>query len=98
MEIEYTPHADFNISERKLNKKIIESIIKNPDKVIDSMYGRKVAQKVVNGKLIRVVYRKENGIIIDIGKKGKILSIEILDVSKRMPKESIEDITVGLTI
>ena len=50
MEIEYTPHADFNISERKLNKKIIESIIKNPDKVIDSMYGRKVAQKVVNGK------------------------------------------------
>ncbi len=39
-----------------------------------------------------------DGIIIDIGKKGKILSIEILDVSKRMPKESIEDITVGLTI
>ncbi|HIG97256.1 MAG TPA: DUF2283 domain-containing protein [Candidatus Aenigmarchaeota archaeon] len=39
-----------------------------------------------------------DGIIIDIGKKGKILSIEILDVSKRMPKESIEDVTVGLTI
>ena len=39
-----------------------------------------------------------DGIIIDIGKKGKIVSIEILDVSKRMPKESIEDVTVGLTI
>ena len=39
-----------------------------------------------------------DGIIIDIGEKGKILSIEILDVSKRMPKESIEDVTVGLTI
>ena len=39
-----------------------------------------------------------DGIIIDIGEKGKILSIEILDVSKRMPKESIEDVTVGLTV
>ncbi len=39
-----------------------------------------------------------DGIIIDIGEKGKILSIEILDVSKRMPKESIEDVTVGLAI
>lgn len=39
-----------------------------------------------------------DGIIIDIGEKGKILSIEILDVSKRMPRESIEDVTVGLAI
>ena len=39
-----------------------------------------------------------DGIIIDMGEKGKILSIEILDVSKRMPKESIEDVTVGLTV
>lgn len=31
-------------------------------------------------------------------KKGKILSIEILDVSKRMPKESIEDVTVGIPV
>ena len=66
MEIEYTPHADFNISERKLDKKVIESIIKNPDKVIDSIYGRKVAQRVVNDKLIRVVYMSENGKIVVI--------------------------------
>ncbi len=38
------------------------------------------------------------GIIIDYTKEGKVLSIEILDVSKRMPIESIKDITVGLPI
>ncbi|MEM5793502.1 MAG: DUF2283 domain-containing protein [Candidatus Aenigmatarchaeota archaeon] len=38
------------------------------------------------------------GIIIDMTKDGKIISIEILDVSKRMPKESIKDITVGSPI
>ena len=66
MKIEYTPHADFNINERKLNKKLIESIIKNPDKVVESKYERKIAQKIVGDKLIRVVYRKESGKIVVI--------------------------------
>ena len=38
------------------------------------------------------------GVIIDMTKDGKIISIEILDVSKRMPKESIQDVTVGIPI
>ena len=66
MEIESTPHADFNIAERKLNKNTIESIIKNPDKVAESRYGRRVTQKIINGKLVRVVYREENGKIVVI--------------------------------
>jgi uncharacterized protein YuzE len=33
------------------------------------------------------------GVIVDYAKGGKIISIEILDVSKRMPKKSIESIT-----
>lgn len=32
------------------------------------------------------------GVIVDYTKKGKILSIEILDVSKRMPLKSIKEI------
>jgi len=36
------------------------------------------------------------GIIIDMTKDGKVISIEILDVSKRMPKKSIQDVTVGI--
>jgi len=38
------------------------------------------------------------GIIIDMSKDGKIISIEILDVSKRMPKKSIQDITIGFSV
>ena len=34
------------------------------------------------------------GIIIDLTKEGKVISIEILNASKRMPKESIEGILV----
>ncbi|MBU4246161.1 MAG: DUF2283 domain-containing protein [Nanoarchaeota archaeon] len=39
-----------------------------------------------------------DGIIIDYTKGGKVISIEILDASKRMPKESITDIIVGLPV
>lgn len=38
------------------------------------------------------------GIIIDYTKDGKVISIEILDVSKRMPLKSIEDITIGIPV
>ena len=30
------------------------------------MYERKIAQKIINGKLLRVVYREENGKIVVI--------------------------------
>ncbi|MFH1774674.1 MAG: DUF2283 domain-containing protein [Methanobacteriota archaeon] len=38
------------------------------------------------------------GIIIDYTKDGKVISIEILDVSKRIPIESIKDITVCMPV
>ena len=37
------------------------------------------------------------GIVVDYTKDGKVIQIEILDVSKRLPKKSIDDITVGLS-
>ena len=37
-----------------------------------------------------------DGVIVDTTKNGKIISIEILDASKRMPKQSIQDVTVGI--
>lgn len=33
-----------------------------------------------------------DGVIVDYAKGGKIISIEILDVSKRMPKSSLESV------
>lgn len=38
------------------------------------------------------------GIIIDYTKDGKVISIEILDASKRIPAKSIKDITVGMPL
>ena len=38
------------------------------------------------------------GIIIDYTKDGKVISIEILDVKKRIPKKDIEDIIVTVPI
>ncbi|MBI2676237.1 MAG: DUF2283 domain-containing protein [Candidatus Aenigmarchaeota archaeon] len=38
------------------------------------------------------------GIIIDYSEDGRVISIEILDVSKRMPLESIRDVTVGIPV
>lgn len=38
------------------------------------------------------------GMVIDYTKTGKVIRIEILNVSKRMPKESIKDIVVGLPV
>ncbi len=38
------------------------------------------------------------GIIIDYTKDGKVISIELLDASKRMPAKSIRDVTVGIPV
>ena len=55
---------------------------------------------VINIKFQRGKYSisKEiaEGIVVDYDKNGKVLSIEILDASKRMPLKSIEAITIGL--
>ncbi len=36
------------------------------------------------------------GIIIDYTKTGRVISIELLDASKRMPLKSIKEITIGI--
>jgi len=38
------------------------------------------------------------GIIIDYTKDGRVISIEILDASKKIPMKSIKDITVGMPV
>lgn len=65
MQFDYTDHAEENIRERKLSKKVVEDVVINPEKIIEGRFGRKVAQKIVGDNLLRVIYeQKENVYII----------------------------------
>ena len=65
MEFDYTEHAKENITERKLSKEAIEEVVKNPEKVTEGKFGRKIAQKNLGKKLLRVVYER----------RGKFMSL-----------------------
>ena len=64
MKIVYSDHARQNIAERRISKKDVEETILNPEKVIDSRKGRKIAQKVVGNLLLRVVYKETEKVYI----------------------------------
>ncbi|MDP1694323.1 MAG: DUF2283 domain-containing protein [Candidatus Woesearchaeota archaeon] len=38
-----------------------------------------------------------NGIIIDMTKDNKIMAIEILNVSQKIPKKDIKEVTIGIS-
>ena len=40
----------------------------------------------------------KDGIIVDLTKDGRVISIEILDASRRIPKNDLNQITVGFPI
>ncbi len=60
MNIVYTNHAEEKIAERKISKTLIEKFLKNPDTILDSKFGRKIAHKFIRDKLLRIVYTKED--------------------------------------
>lgn len=60
MDVVYTHHAEEKIEERKLSKAIIENALKNPDTVLESVSGKRIAHKLIRKKLLRIVYRTES--------------------------------------
>lgn len=66
MKFDYTEHAKENIRERKLSKRAVENAVLNPDEVVESNFGRKIAHKMVKNKLLRVIYEEENNVYIII--------------------------------
>jgi len=66
MKFVYIQHAEDMAKERNISKKLTEDVINNPEKIVTSKFGRKIAQRIVNGKLLRVVHEKQNGIFIVI--------------------------------
>ncbi|NJE62116.1 DUF4258 domain-containing protein [Thermococcus sp. 21S7] len=67
MEIRFIPHALERIEERGIPGELVEEAILNPDSVLKGYSGRKVAQKRLNGKMIRVIYEEAlNGVVVVI--------------------------------
>jgi len=66
MKFIYTEHAEEGLIERKIRKYFVEDVVFNSDKVVESVKGRKIAQKEINDKLLRVVYKKTNKLYIVI--------------------------------
>ncbi|PIN95261.1 hypothetical protein COU53_00170 [Candidatus Pacearchaeota archaeon CG10_big_fil_rev_8_21_14_0_10_30_48] len=62
----YTEHSKESLFERKISKEFVENTIINPDKIFESIKGRKIAQKEFNNKLLRVIYKETDKIYIVI--------------------------------
>ena len=59
----FIQHAADRLKERGIPLDLVEETIRNPDK-IDFENERKIAQKLVDGKLLRVIYEEEEAIVV----------------------------------
>ena len=64
MRIVYSDHARQNMIERRISHEQIEETLFNPEKVTDSNKGRKIAQKTIGSRLLRVVYKEAEKVYI----------------------------------
>lgn len=66
MDFLYTFHAEEKLLDRKFSKMTIEETVRNPGRLLSSRFGRKIAERIVNGKLLRVIYEKQDSLYIII--------------------------------
>jgi transcriptional regulator NrdR family protein len=60
MDWKWTDHIEMQLLERKISKESVETAINNPDQVIDGKRKRKIYQKLVGDKLLRVIAEDDN--------------------------------------
>ena len=60
MKVEYIPYAEETLLDRGISKKKVELSILKPLEVVDGKSGRKIAHKIFEGKLLRVVFEIED--------------------------------------
>ena len=58
MKFELTQHTKERMRRYNISIEQIEDALENPDRVIKGKFGRRIAQKRLNGKVIRVIYEK----------------------------------------
>ncbi len=62
----YIQHALERLEERGISAKMVEEVIRDPDNVNYGAKGRKIAQKLIDEKLLRVIYDEEEYKIVVI--------------------------------
>lgn len=55
MNWKWTDHIELQLIERKIPKEVVETAISNPDRIVEGKKNRKIYQKIMGEKLIRVV-------------------------------------------
>ena len=66
MKIKFSRHARRQMKWRKITEKEVKMAINNPDKLEDSIKGRKNAFKTAEGRLLKITYKPEDGDVIVI--------------------------------
>ncbi len=65
-QITFIQHALDRLKERGINEELVIKVIENPDNIDPESQRRRIAQKLINGKLLRVVYDDEDESIVVI--------------------------------
>lgn len=61
MKITFSRHARRQMKWRKINEREVKSAIDNPDISEDTIKGRKNAFKTIEGRLLKITYKQEDG-------------------------------------
>ena len=62
----FIDHALERLRERKISKELVMQALNEPDSVDTGYPGRKIAQKSLNGKIIRVIHEERDDEILVI--------------------------------
>ena len=60
MKIVISKHANARMNTYNLTENLVKNAVLEPDEVVDGYEGTLIAQKLLNGYLLRVVYIKQN--------------------------------------
>jgi hypothetical protein len=72
----WTDHIKWQMEEREIPKELVENILNNPDEIVSGKHGRIIYQKIISGKLIRV-----------ITEDSKLLTVYLTDKIKKYMRE-----------
>ncbi len=64
--IKFSRHARRQMKWREITEREVKLALNNPDKLEDTVKGRKNVLKTIGGRLLKITYKPENGDVIVI--------------------------------